>query len=77
MHEEGFGVSWEDGHLQFYWPNGRRLEEAPQMPRLGTRGWDLAMQLAEQGVAVAPEAGMPSWEGGRVDYQWALDGLRL
>jgi hypothetical protein len=46
------------------------------MPRLGSRGWNLATQLAEQGVAEAPRAGMPSWEGGSVDYQWALDGLR-
>jgi hypothetical protein len=76
VHEEGFGVSWEGGELQFYWPNGRRLEEAPGMPRRASRGWDLAMRLAEEGVAVAPGAGMPSWEGGSVDYQWALDGLR-
>ncbi|MBZ0171745.1 MAG: HNH endonuclease, partial [Phycisphaerales bacterium] len=33
VHEEGFGVTWEGGELQFYWPNGRRLEEAPRMPR--------------------------------------------
>ncbi|MBZ0114187.1 MAG: hypothetical protein K8J08_17125, partial [Thermoanaerobaculia bacterium] len=32
-------------------------------------------KLAEQGATVAPGAGMPSREGGRVDYQRALDGL--
>ena len=76
VHEEGFGVSWEGEELRFYWPNGRRLEEAPGMPGMASRGWDLAMQLAEEGVAVAPGAGMPSWEGGSVDYQWALDRFR-
>jgi hypothetical protein len=72
-------VGWsEAGEPIFYRPAGRALETAPALPRLRpaipTVG-DFAQWAPAGGVASAAET-TPSWEGGAVDYQWALDRIR-
>jgi hypothetical protein len=81
VHEGGFGVEWDgQGEPRFFRPNGMLLEVAPGLcsraDRFGAQARTLSQQLLDDGVVVDGERSLPSWTGGGVDYQWALDGYR-
>jgi len=78
MHEDGFSMDLApDGEARFYRPDGRPLLEAPALPLPpGEPVTALAARLAGHGVAVDAHATLPDWQGGPVDYGWAIDWLR-
>ena len=66
-----------NGEAEFVRPGGRRLMQAASLPAItGDAVAKLAARLAREEIAVDASAGMPSWDGGRCDYGWALDSLR-
>jgi hypothetical protein len=66
-----------NGEARFRRPDGRLLPEAPALPALpGQPVAALVSRLAGHGVAVDGGATLPSWDGGPVDYNWAIDWLR-
>ena len=65
------------GEVRFYRPDGRPLCQAPALPKLaGEPVTALVSRLASQEVIVDARETLPSWEGGPVDYAWAIDSLR-
>jgi hypothetical protein len=78
VHEGGFRVELlETGEVHVFRPNGRRLEEAPEMPAVPPRPLvALAERLEARGSLPATPAMAPSWEGGPVDYDWSIEFLR-
>ena len=79
VHEEGFAIHLApNGEVRFHRPDGRLLPAAPMLPPLppGQPAAALVSRLAGHGVAVAGGATRPSWNGGPVDYNWAIDWLR-
>ncbi len=83
VHEEGFGVKMgRDGEVRFFRPDGRSIPVAPSLPKAPARPLAVFTQrLAETGVSIDTTTGYPSWEGGQVDFnsavQWlvAVDGV--
>jgi hypothetical protein len=78
VHEEGFSMELApNGEARFRRPDGRPLPEAPALPALPERPVAaLVSRLAGHGVAVDAGETRPSWDGGPVDYGWAIDWLR-
>jgi hypothetical protein len=78
VHEEGFTVELTaSGEARFRRPGGRVIEEAPALPAIaGDAAGGLARRLARRSIEVDPAASLPSWEGGRVDYNVAVQYLR-
>jgi hypothetical protein len=65
------------GEARFYRPNGRLLPAAPALPAMvGEPQPALDSRLARHGVAVNARETLPSWCGGRVDYNWEIEWLR-
>ena len=77
VHEDGFRVELlATGEARFYRADGRLLEQAPGLP--GCNGNSLQsiparLESTGRGDVVGP---VPSWNGGSVDYGWAVDCLR-
>ncbi len=81
VHEEGFTMELTPGgEALFYRPDGRPLPAAPAMPAIPVTAGEpipaLVARLARQGVAVHAKETLPTWDGGPVDYAWAIDALR-
>jgi Domain of unknown function (DUF222) len=78
VHEEGFSMELTaGGEARFYRPDGRLLPEAPELPTVAAEPVAaLVSRLAGQDVDVDARETVPSWEGGPVDYNWAIDWLR-
>jgi hypothetical protein len=78
VHEEGFTVELlADGEARFRRPGGRVIEEAPALPRArGDAADGLVRRLARRSIEVDPAASLPTWEGGPVDYNDAVQYLR-
>jgi hypothetical protein len=79
VHEEGFTMRLApNGEVRFHRPDGRLLPEAPMLPSQppGQPAAALVSRLAGHGVAVEARATVPSWNGGPVDYNWAIEWLR-
>jgi hypothetical protein len=78
VHEEGFSMELApNGEARFHRPDGRQLPEAPALPTLPVRPVAaLVSRLAGHGVTVDAGETLPSWDGGPVDYGWAIDWLR-
>ena len=78
VHEEGFTIHLApNGEVRFHRPDGRLLPQAPALPvvpKLPAAA--LVLRLAGHDVAVDARATRPSWNGGPVDYNWAIDWLR-
>ncbi|HEV8237852.1 MAG TPA: DUF222 domain-containing protein [Thermoanaerobaculia bacterium] len=77
VHEEGFRVELLDfGEVMFRRPDGRPLPAAPALPPMRPEGAaGPALPFAELGVELDPAAGLPSWNGDRVDIGWAVEYL--
>jgi hypothetical protein len=53
------------------------IEEAPALPEVGANAVDaLVRRLARRSIEVDPAASLPTWEGGPVDYNHAVQHLR-
>jgi hypothetical protein len=78
VHEEGFTVELlAGGEARFRRPGGRVVEEAPALPPLsGQAVAALERRLARRSIEVDAAASLPSWEGGPVDYNHAVQHLR-
>jgi hypothetical protein len=78
VHEEGLTVErLADGELRFRSPGGKVIVAAPPLPRVPAEtSAALTALWMGQGIAVEGEASAPSWDGGPVDYGWAIDSLR-
>ena len=78
VHEEGFTVELlEGGVARFRRPDGRLIEEAPAAPRVrGDALAGLVRRLGRQSIHVDGMNSLPSWEGGGVDYNWAIQHMR-
>jgi Domain of unknown function (DUF222) len=78
VHEEGFSMELTaGGEARFYRPDGRPMPEAPELPMVSAKpAAALVSRLADHGVDVDARETVPSWEGGPVDYNWAIDWLR-
>jgi hypothetical protein len=78
VHEEGFTVElFADGEARFRRPDGWVIEEAPALPPLsGKTVAVLKRRLARQSIQVDAAASLPTWEGGPVDYNHAIQHLR-
>jgi hypothetical protein len=74
VHEEGFRIELATGgEVKFYRPDGRRVEEAPALPRVS--GPSLRELVEEWGLRVDGGATLPSWDGGHMEYTHVIDGL--
>ena len=78
LHEGGFRVVLEpDGTSRFYTARGLPIPQAPRAPAvpaesavvLSRRNW-------KAGLEIDAFTGFSTWEGGPVNYNYALDGLR-
>jgi hypothetical protein len=78
VHEEGFTVELgAGGEARFRRPDGRVIEEAPALPRLsGDAATALRRRLAHRSIQVHGTDCLPSWEGGPVEYNHAVQYLR-
>jgi len=78
VHEDGFTMELAaGGEARFYRPDGRPLPPAPALPVVsGEPVAALISHLESQGVEVDGRETFPSWEGGRVDYNWEIEWLR-
>ena len=66
-----------DSELRFFRPDGRELVEAPPLPPVEAESLpSLTAQWMRDGIPSAGEASAPSWDGGPVDFGWAVDLLR-
>ena len=65
-----------DGEVRFHRPDGRPFPYAPALPAVaGEAVPTLVSRLSSRGVAVDGGKTLPSWEGGPVEYRWAIDWL--
>ncbi len=78
VHEEGFKVLLHrSGSVDFFTPNGLRIEEAPAPPPLPARpGEAIRSQNAERGIEVDAMTGFPTWNGRSIDLAWAVQAYR-
>lgn len=78
VHEEGFTVELlAGGQARFRRPTGLVIEEAPALPAVGgDAATELVRRLARWSIRVDAGESLPSWEGGAVDYGWAVQYLR-
>ena len=74
VHEDGFTAELrDDGDTRFFWPDGRRLLDAPPAP-----DWDgepLAatnQDLATTDLTIDPHTATPDWHGEPLDLHWAI-----
>ena len=66
-----------DGELRFRSPGGKVIVTAPPLPRVPAEtSASLTALWMGEGIAFDGEASAPSWDGGPVDYGWAIDSLR-
>jgi len=78
VHEEGYGIKRSpDGELRFFRPLGWEIPFVPPPPRpFKDPLEELSILLDEQRVSIDASTGFPTWEGGTVDYSWAIEGYR-
>jgi len=78
VHEEGYRVLLRrDGSTAFFSPAGRKIPRVPAAPRLpGRPVATLRRQNAEGGINIDETTGLPSWNGGGVDFDWAIQAFR-
>jgi hypothetical protein len=79
VHEEGFRVELGlDGTPRFFRPDGRPVPEAPPLAATaGDAPREIGQLLACRGITVDPAASLPTWDGGVVEYGWAIDAWRV
>ncbi len=75
VHEEGYRVErFENGEIRFFSPRGAEIPVVPErLVPAGDALVALVERLEEDGIAIDPWTGVPTWEGERVDYSAALE----
>ena len=78
LHEGGFRVKLAaDGSSRFFTPTGLPISEAPSAPRLqGDPAVELTRDHWREGLEIDASTGFPSWEGGAIDLNHAIQALR-
>ena len=78
VHEEGYRIEDSpDGELCFFRPQGWEIPSAPPEPDLIQDPLDsLSSLLVEEDVSIDASTGFPTWEGGPLDLNWAVQGYR-
>ena len=66
VHELGFEVRRDDGHLHFYRPDGAPIEDAPALPKPVPPQWSIQLD---------PRSAVPHWMGEPMDYSYCLSAL--
>jgi hypothetical protein len=75
LHEYGYSVELTaDGDFAFQDPRGRPILDAPPLPKPPGRGFDAIMER-NASLDISAETPMCGWDGTRVDYMLAIDGL--
>ena len=78
LHEGGLRVELDaDGASRFYTPTGIPIPVAPNAPELqGDPAVELTRRHWDDGLRIDDQIGFPSWEGGTVDFDDAIQALR-
>ncbi|MGB5516435.1 MAG: DUF222 domain-containing protein [Thermoanaerobaculia bacterium] len=78
VHEEGYQIEHaSNGELRFLRPQGWEIPSAPPEPDLIQDSLDsLSSLLAEEDFSIDASTGFPTWEGGPLDLNWAIQGYR-
>ncbi len=74
VHEEGYRVTIDAaGDLKFLRPDGQPLPEAPPAPAwTGPALQPVNDGLAAAGIEIDTDTATPSWDGERLDLDWAM-----
>ena len=77
-HEGGFCIeALPDGGFRFLDRQGREVLSAPPLPAVtGEPVKTLARKWLPPGLEITPSTGVPTWEGERFDYGWAIEDLQ-
>jgi hypothetical protein len=78
VHEGGWRVEvLANGELQFYWPNGAPLLEAPPQPPFSEDPIEaLRDRHQEEGLKINEDTSTPTWDGEPMDLDWVMSVLR-
>jgi len=78
LHEGGVRVELgADGSTRFCTSKGKPIPGSPSAPQLlGDPAAELIRQHLDEGLEIDPFTGFPSWEGGPVDFDEAIQALR-
>ncbi len=77
LHEGGYRVERRGGLLEWRDPEGRLIENAPDLPEVpGDVVSILRARRRSEGVHIDSRTSMPMWDGSPVDYGAAVEGLR-
>ncbi|MGB5389973.1 MAG: HNH endonuclease, partial [Thermoanaerobaculia bacterium] len=78
VHEEGYQIEHaSNGELRFLRPEGWEIPTVPPPTRLFRDPLEeLSTLLVEEGVSIDASTGFPTWDGGRLDLNWAIQGYR-
>ncbi len=74
VHEGGFRmVRTPLKQLEFYWPNGHLMPDAPSPPRIpGDPVSEIVARHGEEGIDIGGRTRIPSWDGEPMDLDWAM-----
>jgi len=75
VHEEGYRIEQAaDGGLRFFRPQGWEIPTVPPPPPLVEDPLaELSNLLDGEEISIDAGTGFPTWEGGPVDYGWAIE----
>jgi hypothetical protein len=78
VHEEGYQIEHAfNGELRFLRPEGWEIPTVPPPTRLFRDPLEeLSTLLDEEGVSIDANTGFPTWNGERLDLNWAVQGYR-
>lgn len=74
VHEGGFRmVRTPLKQLEFYWPNGHLMPDAPSPPPIpGDPVSEIVARHGEEGIDIGGRTGIPSWDGEPMALDWAM-----
>jgi hypothetical protein len=77
VHEEGYRIEGTaDGDLRFFRPQGWEIPSIPPPPPLfGEPLAEISALLDEQDISIDANTAFPTWDGGRLDLNWAVQGM--
>ncbi len=75
VHEEGFGVRFENGDVAFTTPGGRRISNAPRAPEVEA-GEGAKLRLEQERLGIDAGTTITKWNGEPLDLDWAVRALK-